>query len=62
MFPQSPLTHKGNDLSKLTLVDIVLLLITFEVLFLGKYSVLIIKFNDPDRIYISDVSFFVNGV
>jgi len=62
MFPQSPLTHKGNDLSKLTLVDIVLLLMTFEVLFLGKYSVHIIKLNGAVRIYISDVFFVVNGL
>lgn len=50
----NPLYPKGNDLSKPTLVDIVLLLITFEVLFLWKYSAHIIKFkgnNDPVNIY-----------
>lgn len=61
IFPQSSLVQKGNDLSKLNLVDFVLLLITFEVLFLGKYSVHIIKLNDPVRTYISDV-FFVKGL
>jgi hypothetical protein len=61
IFPQSSLVQKGNDLSKLNLVDFVLLLITFEVLFLGKYSVHIIKLNDPVRTYISDV-FIVKGL